>query len=191
MAYNAVIVGIVQFVIGWYAASMSITFSNKWLLSDQGFDFPFTLAATTNFLVFLLSWLLTRPACWRPQPLTWRVRLTVVGPIGLLTALDIGCSNWALSALSVAFHTIVRGTVPAFVLCFSLLLGLDQPSWLIFASVSLVCIGVGLAAYGELEVQRHLGLLWRADCMRRARPKSGAYVRMCCRVPRHSAISSA
>ena len=139
------------YVIGWYASSCAIIFTNKFLLTDREFKFPFTLGAITNAVVFLISWLSTRPSCWRPEPLPWHTTLYVVAPIGLLTALDIGVSNWALVHLSVALHTIVRGTVPAFVLGFSLLLRLQEPSWLIVGSIFTVCVGIGFAAYGDVD----------------------------------------
>jgi drug/metabolite transporter (DMT)-like permease len=139
------------YVVGWYASSCAIIFTNKFLLTDREFKFPFTLAAITNAVVFLISWLSTRPSCWRPEPLPWHTTLYVVAPIGLLTALDIGVSNWALVHLSVALHTIVRGTVPAFVLGFSLLLRLQEPSWLIVGSIFTVCVGIGFAAYGDVD----------------------------------------
>ena len=130
---------------------MSITFTNKHLLTDRGFEFPFSLSMATNAFVFLLVFASTRAKSLRPPSMPWDTVVRVVGPIGVLTALDIGCSNWALVHLSVALHTIIRGTVPAFVLCFSMMLGLDQPSWLIGLSVGVVVVGCGLAAYAEIE----------------------------------------
>ena len=141
----------ILYVGGWFASSCSIIFTNKFLLTDRDFHFPFTLAAATNLVVFLGAWVLTRPEAQRPETLSWRTAVTIVGPIGMLTAMDIGVSNWALVHLSVALHTIIRGTVPTFVLCFSLLLGLGRPSWIIAGSILTVCIGIGLAAYGDLE----------------------------------------
>ena len=139
------------FVAGWYASSCAIIFTNKFLLTDRSFKFPFTLAAITNTTVFAISWITTLATGQRPDPLPWRTTVRVVGPIGLLTAMDIGMSNWALVQLSVALHTIVRGTVPAFVLAFSLLLGLDKPSWRIAGSILTVCVGIGFAAYGDVD----------------------------------------
>ena len=141
---------VVVHVIGWFAVSMSITFTNKHLLTDRHFEFPFSVSCATNSFVFFLVFSATRIPSLKPPTLPWSTLLRVVLPIGILTAADIGCSNWALVHLSVAFHTIVRGTVPAFVLCFSLLLGLDRPSWLIAASVGTVVLGCGLAAYAEI-----------------------------------------
>ena len=138
-------------LLGWYAVSMSITFTNKHLLTDRGFEFPFALSMATNFFVFLLVFAATRPRALRPPSLPWATVVRVVGPIGILTALDIGCSNWALVHLSVAFHTILRGTVPVFVLCFSLTMGLEKPSLLIGASVLMVVLGCALAAYAEIS----------------------------------------
>ena len=141
---------VLLYAAGWYCVSISVTFTNKYLLSDRHFDLPFTLATVTNSFVSLFAWLATRRPRWRPDPLPWSTIVTTVVPIGSLTALDIGCSNWALVHLSIAFHTIVRGTIPAFVLCFSIVLGLTPPSWYVGCSVLVVCVGVGLAAYGEL-----------------------------------------
>ena len=139
------------YVVGWYIVGMSITFTNKFLLSDKGLKLPFTLATVTNVMVSLIAWAATRPRAFRPEPLPWHTVRSVVIPIGVLTAMDIGCSNWALVHLSVAFHTIVRGTVPVFVLCFSLMMGLRRPSWRVCGAITTVCVGVALAAYGELE----------------------------------------
>ena len=139
------------YVAGWYACSCTIIFINKFMLTDRDFKFPFTLAAMTNTVVFLTSWLLTRHPALRPKPIPFHTRVYVVGPIALLTALDIGTANWALVHLSVALHTIVRGTVPAFVLLFSLLFGLSELSWRIGGSILTVCVGIGLAAYGDID----------------------------------------
>lgn len=93
----------------------------------------------------------------RPQPMELRVYITTILPIGALTALDIGFSNWSLSYLSISLHTVVRGTVPVFVLCCALGLGLEKPSLLLFTSVILVCIGISMVSVGEIRYSK-LGL---------------------------------
>ena len=108
---------------------MSITFLNKWLLAGERhgerFGFPFLLNTMNNLVVCLIAWVLTRVPSLRPPTLAPRLLATVVGPIGLLTALDIGFSNLALMRLPVSLHTILRGTTPAFVLLFAIAFGLQ------------------------------------------------------------------
>ena len=104
---------------------MSITFLNKWLLAGERFGFPFLLNTMNNLVVCLIAWVLTRVPSLRPPTLAPRLLVTVVGPIGLLTALDIGFSNLALMRLPVSLHTILRGTTPAFVLLFAIAFGLQ------------------------------------------------------------------
>ena len=78
-----------------------------------------------NLVVCLIAWVITRVPRLRPPTIAPRLLVTVVVPIGLLTALDIGFSNLALMRLQVSLHTILRGTTPAFVLLFAIAFGLQ------------------------------------------------------------------
>ena len=139
------------YLLGWYSASISILFTNKYILTHRKFEYPFAMSAVNNAGVFLLALLATRLPSLRPEPIGSRVYATTILPIGALTALDIGFSNWSLSYLSISLHTIVRGTVPIFVLIAALLLGLEKPSVLLFASVVMVCTGISIASVGEIR----------------------------------------
>ena len=136
---------IVVCVIGWYTVSISVTFANKWLLSDLHFDCPFAMMSYQNANVFLIAALVTRIPPLRPAPLPMSSLLGIIFPIGALTAVDLGLTNWSLALLPVSVHTIIRGTVPAFVLLAGLVLGLEQMSLLLGGSVLLVVVGTILA----------------------------------------------
>lgn len=135
----------------WYAASMLIIFANKQLLSGRHFHFPFFMTACNNAIVALAAWLMSRLPRFRQPPLQRRTLVRVVLPIGVCTALDIGFSNWSLIFVSVSFHTIIKGTIPAFVLAFGFLLRLEPGSYLTATSIVLVCLGIGLAASAEVS----------------------------------------
>ena len=138
-------------IASWYASSMLIIFANKQLLSGRHFHFPFFMTACNNAIVALAAWLLSRLPRFRQPPLQRRTLVRVVLPIGVCTALDIGFSNWSLIFVSVSFHTIIKGTIPAFVLVFGFLLRLEPGSYLTAASIVLVCLGIGLAASAEVS----------------------------------------
>ena len=141
-----------QYLLGWYSVSISIVFTNKYILTKRRFHYPFTMAAANNVGVALITLLITRLPTFKPTPITWRAYITTIFPIGALTALDIGFSNWALYYLPISLHTIIRGTVPAFVLLAALLLGLESLSWLLCGAVLMVCSGITIASMDQEEV---------------------------------------
>lgn len=142
---------IVFLVLVWWSASVTVIFAMKHILSARSFKYPFFMTAWTNGIVGLISWLVTRIPKFRQPPLSQRALRRVVLPIGLCTALDIGFSNWSLSLMSVSFHTILKGTIPAFVLVAGWMFKLERFSALKSCSVGLVVIGVGMASAAEVH----------------------------------------
>lgn len=77
---------------------------------------------------------------------------TLVGAVGLFVAFEIGLSNLGLMMMTVASHTMIKASTPLFVLCASLFLGLEKPSFCIFLIVALVSAGTTLCSLGRLRV---------------------------------------
>lgn len=73
--------------------------------------------------------------------------------IGLCVAGEIGLSNLGLMRLSVASHTMIKASTPLFVLCASLMLGLEKPSLGIFLIVLLISAGTTLCSLGRMRQQ--------------------------------------
>jgi solute carrier family 35 protein C2 len=142
---------ILALILIWYLASITIVFANKHLLTNLQFHYPFVMTASTNAVVATLACLITRLPRFRQPALARKTIQKVVVPIGLCTALDIGFSNWSLLMVSVSFHMIIKGTIPAFVLLAGWLLRLEPMSTLTAASIALVCIGIGLASSAEVS----------------------------------------
>eukprot|EP00966_Prymnesium_polylepis_P135530 3132929-Prymnesium_polylepis.1 len=42
------------YLLGWYTASISILFTNKYILTRRHFEYPFSMAAINNAGVFVL-----------------------------------------------------------------------------------------------------------------------------------------
>lgn len=78
-------------------------------------------------------------------------RLLLTG-IGTCVAGEIGLSNLGLMRLSVASHTMIKASTPLFVLCASLVLGLEKPSVGIVAIVVLISAGTALCSIGRLHL---------------------------------------
>jgi len=142
----------------WYSASVTITFTNKFLLTTREFHYPFFMCALTNACVSAIAFGATRFPRWRAS--ISRRSFLHVGIIGLGTAVDIGTSNWSLEYVSVAFHVILKGTIPLFVLIFALVLRIERPSRRTPFAVTLIVGGLVLTAYDRMVLpDRPLGLV--------------------------------
>ena len=135
-------------ILTWYILSNSIILTTKWLFEGY-FPFPLTVTFYSNVVASLwaagLSWRCVPPQ----QRLTRHLFTRYVLPIGLTTALEIGCSNLALEILTVSFGTILKGLAPLFTFLWGLTFGLEQFSYPICACLIAMATGITLATLGE------------------------------------------
>lgn len=75
-----------------------------------------------------------------------RQYLTVVVPVGVATSLDVVLSNASLQFITVTVYTIIKSSVPAWILCFSFALGLTKPSCLLVVIIVVISSGISLAS---------------------------------------------
>ena len=68
-------------------------------------------------------------------------------PTALSTAGDIGSSNMALTYVTVGFYTIVKSSVPLFVLLFAIIFGLERLTTKLFIMISVITIGMVLSVW--------------------------------------------
>ena len=147
----------VGIILLWYAISNTIILSTKWLFTNH-FPFPLTVTMLTNIIAFLWARILScHPKLMPKKPLTKQVLLEYVLPIGLCTALEIGCSNFALELLSVSFGTILKGATPVFTFVWGRIFGLEQFSWSTFTALLIIAFGIALASFGEGQEFQALG----------------------------------
>lgn len=157
-------------VIGaWYCVSASIILIQKWLMSGPDdpteaqtaklFPCPLTITFCSNTIVTCWALLFTRASRFRPRPLSHQQFRQYVLPIGVTTALEIGCSNVALLMLTVSFGTILKGGAPVFTLLWGILLGIERFSLPLSGAVTLIAGGITLASIGEGSDFMLLGFL--------------------------------
>jgi solute carrier family 35, member C2 len=146
----------------YYCISTSIILITKWVMSDtarapdaaegsdsRAFPFPLTITTCSNAVVTLWAALFTRAPRFRPRPLSAAQFRSYVLPIGITTALEIGCSNVALLLLTVSFGTILKGGAPVFTFLWGILLGVEMFSLQLSIAVLLIAGGIMLASFGE------------------------------------------
>ena len=112
----------------WYMLSIFMTLFNKWLFAIHGFSYPL-ITTSVHFLMksvlaqgAVLAYQLPSPPlrCWRGSTARG-VALT-----GFATAADVAMSNQAFLFLSVTTYTVVKSSVPVWILGFSVCLGLRK-----------------------------------------------------------------
>lgn len=81
--------------------------------------------------------------------LSWGDYAKKLIPTGLISALDIGLSNWSLVYITVPLYTMVKSTSILFILFFALLLRLEKMRWSLVAVT--VLISTGLFLFGLLR----------------------------------------
>lgn len=136
-------------IAGWFATSITLTLFNKWLIDRYGFGFPLSMTAFHFALKFLLAAAAMRayglkrvPAAETPAFLGYRVL-----PTALCTATDVAFSNLAMLYVTISIYTIIKSSVPMWVLIFSVLLGLRACSLKIIVTLMLIGVGISIANY--------------------------------------------
>jgi len=146
-------------IVFWYGISNGIILLTKWLFTTH-FPFPLTVTFYSNGIAALWALLVSQwwGCCSKKEnkiPLfpSRAILTSYVIPIGILSAVEIGCSNLALQILTVSFGTILKGLVPVFTFGWGVLLGLEQCSYKIGGTLLVIAIGIAVASIGEISMQ--------------------------------------
>ena len=137
-------------LLGYYSTSIALTLYNKWMISILGFHFPLTIIMAQMVICMGCIWAFAE-RCWLPlgQQLP-PLRATIgILPLGLLNALDVGCSVAAFVFVDVAFFEVVKSTCPVWLLLSTFAMGMEQPSLLLVAVVIFNCAGVACSSLGQ------------------------------------------
>ena len=140
---------VLGFVTFYYFFSISLTFYNKWILTD----FPFPLSAT------LFQFLLTFVFCSILRECTslytgvpavkvgaWPYLKNIV-PTSVAAAYDIGLSNWSFQFITVSLYTMCKTSAVVFILIFAILFRLEEFRLRLVSIVLLISVGLFLFTF--------------------------------------------
>lgn len=151
----------------WISLSSSVIVFNKYILSKDKLNFQFPIFLTTWHLVFatvmtqILARFTTILDSRKKVPMTGRVYLRAIVPIGIFFSMSLICGNQAYLYLSVAFIQMLKATMPVAVLLTTWGLGVHPPNMKTLGNVSFIVIGVVIASFGEIQFVL-TGFLWQA-----------------------------
>ena len=138
---------VVFWILVWYTLSISLTMYNKWIFTVYGLSFPL-LVTSFHFLVKLV---LARALMWQlgiPS-----LSLDCFGPVGRWTALtgfataaDVAISNTAFLFIMVTTYTVVKSSVPMWILAFSICFRLQKPRMSLALVILILSFSTALVA---------------------------------------------
>ena len=134
---------IISLVCIWYVSSMGLTFLNRSL--GQEYHMPLYITSIHMCIHGILAHLITKQ---RPTWPEWRVY-----PTAISTAGDIGASNMALVSVKVGFYTIVKSSVPLFVLVFAILFGLEKLSAKLCVMIVIITTGIIMSVWKNTDFE--------------------------------------
>ncbi|KAL4722732.1 hypothetical protein ACLX1H_009967 [Fusarium chlamydosporum] len=143
------------YIVTWIFFSNVTILFNKWLIDTAGFRYPIIL--TTWHLVFatIATQLLARTTSLLDSrhalPLSRRLYIRTILPIGILYSASLVFSNIVYLYLSVSFIQMLKSTGPVFTLIASWLWGVAQPDSKTFGIIMIIVVGVAIASFGEIE----------------------------------------
>ncbi|XP_043248362.1 solute carrier family 35 member C2 [Colletes gigas] len=141
----------------YFILSVGLTFYLQWLYDTYGFKFPLTAVICHLVIKFLLSATIrcVRTCYMRQQQLKlpWQSIILMVMPVGIVSGLDVGLSNWALSLITMSLYTMTKSTTIIFILGFALILNLERKSWSLICIVVMISGGLFMFTYKSTQFE--------------------------------------
>ncbi|KAK5016985.1 triose-phosphate transporter family-domain-containing protein [Cryomyces antarcticus] len=143
------------YIATWITLSSSVILFNKWILDTAKFHYPIFLTTWHLFFATLMTQMLARFTgvldSRKKVPMTGKIYLRAIVPIGVFFSLSLICGNLTYLYLSVAFIQMLKATTPVAVLLATWGLGVAPPNMRTLFNVSFIVLGVVIASFGEIK----------------------------------------
>ncbi|ODA79823.1 hypothetical protein RJ55_05419 [Drechmeria coniospora] len=152
------------FVGAWIFFSNTTILFNKWIIDTAGFRYPVILTAWHLVFSTIATQLLARYTTLLDSrhaiPITARLYIRTIFPIGFLYSGSLVCSNLVYLYLSIPFIQMLKSGAPVAVLFTSWAFRVAEPSMPAFINVLVIVAGVALASIGEIHFS-FIGFLYQ------------------------------
>ncbi|KAL7957365.1 triose-phosphate transporter family domain-containing protein [Trichoderma compactum] len=142
-------------IINWMFFSNVTIIFNKWLIDTAGFKYPILLTCWHLIYATIATQILARTTTLldsrRNFPISGRLYLRTILPIGLLYSGSLICSNVVYLYLSVSFIQMLKAASPVAVLFASWSWGVAEPNLSKFVNVLVIVFGVAVSSFGEIQ----------------------------------------
>ncbi|XP_067652772.1 solute carrier family 35 member C2-like isoform X2 [Haliotis asinina] len=156
-SYLASAIKTLGLVIFYFTFSISLTFYNQKFIKALHFP-PLTFTMTHLVFKFMSAGVIRSILECRSKEervtLSWTVYVRKIAPPGIISALDIGLSNWSFEFITVSLYTMSKSSAIVFILGFSILLRLEKFRW--SQALVILCVAVGLFLFTYKSTQFNL-----------------------------------
>ncbi|KAF1356133.1 triose-phosphate transporter family-domain-containing protein [Delphinella strobiligena] len=139
----------------WITLSSSVILFNKWILDTAKFHYPIFLTTWHLGFATLMTQIMARFThvldSRSKVPMTGKVYLRAIVPIGVFFSLSLICGNLTYMYLSVSFIQMLKATTPVAVLITGWIMGTSPPNYRTLGNVSIIVVGVIIASAGEIK----------------------------------------
>ncbi|KAG2374997.1 hypothetical protein C9374_010371 [Naegleria lovaniensis] len=177
-SYHSLLLSI-QYTLQYFLASILLTLFIKYTVSYSGLRYPLmflSLQMFVNcFICGVISWFLIKKRLesvvyskrnisthsihktiipnWREifgHLFNWKTFKTLA-PFGVLTGFDFGCSTLSLKYITVSLYTMLKSSIPVFVMIISFIFKLEKVKLILIASIVLISVGIGMTSRGSIH----------------------------------------
>ncbi|KAH7315045.1 hypothetical protein KP509_21G031700 [Ceratopteris richardii] len=139
---------------GWYCSNIGVLLLNKYLLSNYGFKYPIFLTMCHMMACALLSyvaiaWIKLVPM----QTIRSWIQFLKITALSVVFCMSVVSGNISLRFLPVSFTQAIGATTPFFTAVFAYLMTFRRETWITYATLVPVVLGVVIATGGEPSFQ--------------------------------------
>lgn len=140
----------ILYCLSWCFVSSFLILLNNYLLHN-GFPYPIILSSLGQLMSFVLTLILVASgALTLSADVDIRLWATSCLPVGMASAATLALGNIAYIYLSVSFIQMLKAGTPVVTMLVLFAAGMDKPRRDLVLSVTMITLGCGLAAKGEL-----------------------------------------
>lgn len=136
----------------WMLVSSGIVLLNKFLLSNDGFHFPFALASFGMCFSTVASFVVVRVLRWvhtENNYFSWNNVLNKYMPVGFLMACTLFTGNKVYLYLTVSFIQMLKAFTPVITMCFLFAFKMEAPTQIMILSTLGIAVGTAISSAGE------------------------------------------
>lgn len=138
--------------VSWMLVSSGIVLLNKFLLSNDGFHFPFALASFGMCFSSVASYVVVRVLRWIPTEgdyFTWDNVIKKHMPVGFLMACTLFTGNKVYLYLTVSFIQMLKAFTPVITMCMLFSFKMETPTRIMVLSTLGIALGTAISSAGE------------------------------------------
>lgn len=134
----------------WYCSNIGVLLLNKYLLSNYGFKYPIFLTMCHMTACALLSYIAIAWMKLMPLQSIWsRIQFYKISALSIIFCASVVSGNISLQFLPVSFTQAIGATTPFFTAVFAYLMTFRRETWMTYATLVPVVVGVIIASEGE------------------------------------------